>query len=60
MLFFFYLQEEHWKIESISEEEREAEQAREAEQVCRNTMKCVFNESCIGYLKFAIFKMACE
>ena len=29
-----YRQEEHWKIEPISIEEREAEQAKQAEQVC--------------------------
>lgn len=40
MYYLFYLlclsyrQEEHWKIEPISIEEREAEQAKQAEQVC--------------------------
>ena len=33
-LCLYYRQEEHWKIEPISIEEREAEQAKQAEQVC--------------------------
>lgn len=34
LLCLYYRQEEHWKIEPISIEEREAEQAKQAEQVC--------------------------
>ena len=45
----FSPQEEHWKIEPISKEEREAEQAKQAEQVCWNVVKPVFRPlSCVG------------
>lgn len=41
LIVIFFPQEEHWKIEPISKEEREAEQAKEAEQVCWNTFNSV-------------------
>ena len=59
VFFFFFLPaEEHWKIEPISKEEREAEQAKEAEQVCRNTMKylakAVLGIWSLRYLKWPV------
>ena len=44
-----FSQEEHWKIESISVEEREAEQAKEAEQVCWNAVKPVLSMVSLPY-----------